>query len=36
MRFRQPVSAVEMENIAGEKFAKQTIDKPDFAVTLFG
>jgi hypothetical protein len=35
-RFKQPVSSDEMANIIGEKFAKKTIDKSTWAVTLFG
>lgn len=35
-RFRQPVSSNEMAKIVGEKFAKKTVDKSVWAVTLFG
>lgn len=35
-RFKPPVSCDEMANIIGEKFAKKTIDKSTWAVTLFG
>lgn len=35
-RFRHPVTTDEMANIVGEKFAKKTIEKSTWAVTLFG
>jgi hypothetical protein len=35
-RFRNPVSVDEMASIVNEKFAKKTMDKATWAVTLFG
>ena len=35
-RFRDQMSSVELAGIVGEKFAKKTVDKSTWAVTLFG